>query len=300
MQRNSDNYTFFPMNINGSLRYIPTLSSPTLCLQGTSATNPISLGVDISPSLPLTSGIYIGPGIYQNVTSGSNPNPSIHIGRNHFQNKLVLQQDNGIHIGTGIATNGNINFGGAVAGVHIGNNQFNNCPNTFTLGQDNVCLGRSICSNSTTGQIIQNIKIGSNICENTTTFETPSTSNIFIGYGVCRNNPSMRSANVLIGTSSFDDNNFTALAAGNSYITAVGALCGKVSGGSPAPARYETLLGALTLASGVEGRFSFGGSVAEAVATTATAGAQTLPAQPAGFWPIQYRGTNYKIPLYNP
>lgn len=36
------------------------------------------------------------------------------------------------------------------------------------------------------------------------------------------------------------------------------------------------------------------------VVNTATGGAQTLPANPAGFLTITVNGTSYKVPLYNP
>ena len=49
---------------------------------------------------------------------------------------------------------------------------------------------------------------------------------------------------------------------------------------------------------GANGRLAFGGGM-EAVQTTATAGAQTLPANPAGFLRLEWNGTLYKLPVYN-
>lgn len=37
-----------------------------------------------------------------------------------------------------------------------------------------------------------------------------------------------------------------------------------------------------------------------AVTTSATAGAQTLPANPSGFLTVTVSGSAYKVPLYNP
>lgn len=49
---------------------------------------------------------------------------------------------------------------------------------------------------------------------------------------------------------------------------------------------------------GAVGRICFGAYM-EAVQNTATAGAQTLPANPVGFMRMEYNGTLYKVPLYS-
>lgn len=56
-------------------------------------------------------------------------------------------------------------------------------------------------------------------------------------------------------------------------------------------------IGANCVAPGAVGRLAFGNAM-EAVSTTATAGAQTLPANPAGFIVMEWNGTAYKIPVY--
>lgn len=66
---------------------------------------------------------------------------------------------------------------------------------------------------------------------------------------------------------------------------------------SPNIASNEILIGANCPATNVNGRLSFYSM--EAVATTATAGVRTLPANPSAFMPIVWNGTLYKVPLYN-
>ena len=61
---------------------------------------------------------------------------------------------------------------------------------------------------------------------------------------------------------------------------------------------YAICLGDNCAQPGANGRLAFGNQM-EAVQTTATAGAQTLPASPAGFLRLEWNGTLYKIPVYN-
>lgn len=71
------------------------------------------------------------------------------------------------------------------------------------------------------------------------------------------------------------------------------------SAGSFGTVKIETVcIGASCSQPGAAGRLAFGNAM-EAVQTTATAGAQTLPANPAGFLRLEWNGTLYKIPVYN-
>ncbi len=99
---------------------------------------------------------------------------------------------------------------------------------------------------------------------------TGGANNIFIGSG-CAASPQTGNDNTIIGTG--------ACAAGGarSNIVALGSGCA---------------------VPGANGRLAFGSGM-EAVQTTATAGVQTLPANPAGFIRIEWNGTLYKIPVYN-
>jgi hypothetical protein len=72
----------------------------------------------------------------------------------------------------------------------------------------------------------------------------------------------------------------------------------RAGGGATSLGTSEICIGTNCAATGVTGRLSLGNSM-EAIQTTATAGAQTLPANPTGFMRISHNGTLYKIPLYS-
>lgn len=67
---------------------------------------------------------------------------------------------------------------------------------------------------------------------------------------------------------------------------------------SAAQPNNSVAIGASCVAPGAVGRLAFGNAM-EAIATTATAGAQVLPANPSGFIRLEWNGTLYKVPVYN-
>lgn len=101
----------------------------------------------------------------------------------------------------------------------------------------------------------------------------------------------------------------THLSGGGARAVAVGSFAGQTSQGADSvaighlcaqtnqPSR-SIAFGANCAVPGAVGRLAFGNTM-EAVATTATAGVQTLPANPAGFIKLEWNGTLYKIPVYN-
>lgn len=82
----------------------------------------------------------------------------------------------------------------------------------------------------------------------------------------------------------------------NDYSISIGQSC--TNSGASLVGSYSISLGASCAVDSTSGRLNFGSSM-EAIQTTATAGVQTLPSNPAGFMRVKHNGTLYKIPLYN-
>lgn len=139
-------------------------------------------------------------------------------------------------------------------------------------GGESVCIGARMSANSGSSN---SVTIG--------TFATASSSGVNIGRSAGPYDGSTI-RNVCIGTQSVAD----------SY----GVSIGYDAGADGTPRNYAVCIGHGCDQPGANGRLSFGSNM-EGVQAGATAGFDTLPANPAGFIRLEWNGTLYKIPVYD-
>jgi len=166
--------------------------------------------------------------------------------------------------------------------VAIGDNCLFSASNSQSPGTS-VFIGKS-CASSSTSLASNNVFVGPYCCS----AGTYGSGSVCAGY-YCAYNKTVGANCVIIGSNT----DFTAQTIGAGAI-----LIGQLAGAGGTVAADEICIGRACAPANVAGRVSIGAN-AEAIQTTATAGAQTLPSNPSGFMRISHNGTLYKIPLYN-
>lgn len=144
---------------------------------------------------------------------------------------------------------------------------------SLVKGSEAVCIGSRMSANSSSGS---SVTIGA--------FSKASDGGVTIGR-LARPHDDSTIRNVCIGAQSEAD----------SYGVSIGYNAGNSAG---PPRNYAICLGYYCDQPGADGRLAFGSNM-EGVQSTASAGAQTLPANPTGFIRLEWNGTLYKIPVYN-
>lgn len=210
----------------------------------------------------------------------------------NFETDLSLQ---GVYVGDNVGRPS----GGFGSNTFVGNNS----ANAFTSGNNNTAVGFNSATSLTSGS--NNISVGSEVAD---TLNTGS-DNIIIGYQAGSSGITTGNQNTIMGTR-----------AGNGASSSLSGcvLIGYEAGLNNTTNNRLIIHNSSDLVTPlIDGNFSTpsitlngvvnlgrngGSDIANfntTTALTATAGAQTLPANPAGFINVQVNGSGQKIPYYN-
>lgn len=273
---------------------------------GTAIDTLVAIGAGVlkgeTSSQDSTDSVMIGAYAYQQNTP---PARNVAIGCKIAQNKPVTSAEvENVIVGANAFVNATQS--GLSRAVVIGYNAFKQGTNTYSATNGSIIMGWWACATLAGNLGLQNVLIGQQVCAQASTV---GNNNVMVGAQICRSDShAVGASNVVIGSDSFIHSGFgdnaviigsSSFRATNQIVFANDTVCiGAAQTGIPAVG--EVMIGKSCTSSGVVGKLSFGNGM-ESIKTTATAGANGAPpAQVAGYAPIRWNGTNYKIPVYLP